>query len=435
MAGLGHDGGTDSMGRIWLGTALALALQHAAVPSVSAEQRTAETSPPLHFVGDARLLAGVNPNGQTADRGNGASDAGNAGNAAPAKSAITSTASWPVTLHEVRAQREVSRTAKAEVWSADEVKTARLRCQAILKEIGAVAEIEEPIRMGSCGTPAPIRLTSIGSKPAVTISPPALVNCDMAEALHKWIVTGLQPLARKHLGAPIVRIEKMSDFSCRNAYGKARGKLSEHGRANALDISGFATSNGEQALLLADWGLTARDVRALAAAARKEPQKVIHPATPAIASVPATTTRRTLHVPSAAAMAASGIRRDDPAPRDTLAEGLGGERDATTLTFAGESRGDTVRRPLDGLIGKLGGYVPPSSRAAQAERIDSIVRQVGELRVTAPAEANKAAFLRGAHDSACGIFGTVLGPEANNAHRNHLHVDLAVRGKTGAFCQ
>ncbi|MBV1695048.1 MAG: extensin family protein, partial [Hyphomicrobiales bacterium] len=43
-------------------------------------------------------------------------------------------------------------------------------------------------------------------------------------------------------------------------------------------------------------------------------------------------------------------------------------------------------------------------------------------------------FLREAHRSACRIFGTVLGPEANNAHRNHFHVDMAQR-RSASFCE
>lgn len=46
----------------------------------------------------------------------------------------------------------------------------------------------------------------------------------------------------------------------------------------------------------------------------------------------------------------------------------------------------------------------------------------------------RALFLRDAWQGACGPFTTVLGPEANRAHRNHLHIDLAPR-KSGAFCQ
>ena len=43
-------------------------------------------------------------------------------------------------------------------------------------------------------------------------------------------------------------------------------------------------------------------------------------------------------------------------------------------------------------------------------------------------------FLRKAHASACGVFTTVLGPEANEAHRNHLHMDLAQR-RGAALCE
>jgi hypothetical protein len=50
------------------------------------------------------------------------------------------------------------------------------------------------------------------------------------------------------------------------------------------------------------------------------------------------------------------------------------------------------------------------------------------------ATAQKSRFLRKVHESACGIFTTVLGPEANEAHRNHLHLDLAQR-RSSAFCE
>jgi hypothetical protein len=46
----------------------------------------------------------------------------------------------------------------------------------------------------------------------------------------------------------------------------------------------------------------------------------------------------------------------------------------------------------------------------------------------------KKEFLQRLHEGACGPFTTVLGPEANEAHRNHLHFDLETR-KRGAFCQ
>jgi hypothetical protein len=42
--------------------------------------------------------------------------------------------------------------------------------------------------------------------------------------------------------------------------------------------------------------------------------------------------------------------------------------------------------------------------------------------------------LRAMHRSACGIFGTVLGPNANRAHANHFHFDTAAY-RSGAYCR
>jgi hypothetical protein len=43
----------------------------------------------------------------------------------------------------------------------------------------------------------------------------------------------------------------------------------------------------------------------------------------------------------------------------------------------------------------------------------------------------KGAFLRDVRDGACGLFATVLSPDYNAAHADHLHFDQAERGKMG----
>ena len=45
----------------------------------------------------------------------------------------------------------------------------------------------------------------------------------------------------------------------------------------------------------------------------------------------------------------------------------------------------------------------------------------------------KSAFLRAVHQGACKTFGTVLGPDANAAHKDHFHFDLKERGT--AYCR
>jgi len=46
----------------------------------------------------------------------------------------------------------------------------------------------------------------------------------------------------------------------------------------------------------------------------------------------------------------------------------------------------------------------------------------------------RARFLREAHTAACLIFGTTLGPAANEAHKNHFHLDMKARRRVG-FCE
>ena len=43
-------------------------------------------------------------------------------------------------------------------------------------------------------------------------------------------------------------------------------------------------------------------------------------------------------------------------------------------------------------------------------------------------------FVRKVHDDACNIFGTVLGPEANDAHKDHFHLDMKKRRRS-ALCE
>ncbi len=162
-------------------------------------------------------------------------------------------------------------------WTPEEIALAQARCTAMLKGIDAVAVPETPIREGSeCGTAAPMKLISVGRNPPVALSPPPVVTCDLIAALSRWMARDIQPLARKHLGAPVIRIETMSSYSCRNAYGRKDSRLSEHGRANAVDIGAFVTARGQAALVVADWGPTAREAAEQAAIARAQTEQARH---------------------------------------------------------------------------------------------------------------------------------------------------------------
>jgi len=51
---------------------------------------------------------------------------------------------------------------------------------------------------------------------------------------------------------------------------------------------------------------------------------------------------------------------------------------------------------------------------------------------TIPAD-QKSKFVKYLHDDACRTFGTVLGPDANEAHKNHFHFDM--KHRRASLCQ
>ena len=49
--------------------------------------------------------------------------------------------------------------------------------------------------------------------------------------------------------------------------------------------------------------------------------------------------------------------------------------------------------------------------------------------------SSERSFLHTVHDDACGQFHTVLGPNADRAHRNHIHLDLQNRRSGSSYCR
>lgn len=266
--------------------------------------------------------------------------------------------------------------AVVDVWQSEEIAAAKSRCAVLLRNANAVVVPQPPIKEHECGTPAPVRLVSLGKGAQVVFVPPALVNCEMVAALNTWIVDRVQPLARKHLNASVIKVAVMSDYSCRKSLGRVRNRLSEHAYANALDIRGFVTDKGQTAYLLDNWGSTRRDVTAEAAAAKD--------ATSRVAADPTT------------------------------------KRNPTSNKVAGPSEDN-----YNLAVVRLAGSVDPvlTRKAERAAKVAALSMQEQAFRASTP----NAKFLRAAHAAACRIFGTTLGPEANDAHRNHFHVDMAKR--------
>jgi hypothetical protein len=276
-----------------------------------------------------------------------------------------------------------------EEWPRRDIIHAREQCMHALAGTPVEFEWMEPIRKGGCGLPAPVRLKSIGSGSDKVVFEPAVnVNCRMAAALGKWVKTTLQPNARERLKSDVVRIVGSYGYSCRNIYNRPNAKLSQHALANAIDIGGFELANGRTVRVLKGWGMTARDIKAAKEKAAAEAKK--------------------------AKASKEAKAKDD-----------------------GETKAETAR------IEKPGVKVTKASltsveKAQTSEKIQSSdkkdAKDADDPAKSIDAKPTKESlFLRAIHGGACRQFKTVMGPEANDPHRNHFHLDLISR--RGGYCE
>ena len=122
-------------------------------------------------------------------------------------------------------------------WPRTEVLAARAACERMLDGLDIIWRPDQPIgEPDGCGTPAPIAIAEVAQ---IRIDPPATVNCGFASALHGWLSQSVQPQAKKLVGAGIIGIRNASSYACRRRNNARSGKLSEHAKANALDIAAF----------------------------------------------------------------------------------------------------------------------------------------------------------------------------------------------------
>jgi hypothetical protein len=103
-----------------------------------------------------------------------------------------------------------------------------------------------------CSTLGTVRLASLRSDDAhLQLSNLGPVTCPLADTLAGWARFGVDRAARQILGSPLVRIETMGSYACRNVAGSDR--RSAHATANAIDVSAFILADGRRIAVLEDW--------------------------------------------------------------------------------------------------------------------------------------------------------------------------------------
>jgi hypothetical protein len=103
-----------------------------------------------------------------------------------------------------------------------------------------------------CSTLNSVQLASLRSDDAtLALANLGPVTCPLANTFAAWARYGVDRAARQVLGNPLVRIETMGSYSCRNVAGTAR--RSGHASANAIDVSAFVLADGRRITVLDGW--------------------------------------------------------------------------------------------------------------------------------------------------------------------------------------
>jgi hypothetical protein len=130
----------------------------------------------------------------------------------------------------------------------------------LTEEIAVAPSIPDIHGPGACGGEDLVRLEAIvlPDKRKVAVKPAAILRCTMATAIADWVRTDMVPLATS-LGSTITDLDNFDSFECRGRNRIVGAMLSEHGKANALDVRSLKLANG-QSIGLTDRTMS-RDVR------------------------------------------------------------------------------------------------------------------------------------------------------------------------------
>jgi hypothetical protein len=120
-------------------------------------------------------------------------------------------------------------------------------CRLALTESIAIAPSIPSINgPGGCGGDDLVRLEAVvlpDNKGRVAVKPPAVLRCSMASAIADWIRTDMVPLAEAR-GSRLSDLDNYDSYDCRGRNGVVGAPLSEHGRANALDVRALKLADG-----------------------------------------------------------------------------------------------------------------------------------------------------------------------------------------------
>jgi len=120
-------------------------------------------------------------------------------------------------------------------------------CQLHLAKVAVFQALGTLIGPGDCGAADAVQLQTIvlPDQTKIAVTPPAILRCPTAEEVADWVREDVSPsLAR--FGAPLRGLDNFDSYECRGRNRVRAAVLSEHGRADALDVRDFKLADGRE---------------------------------------------------------------------------------------------------------------------------------------------------------------------------------------------
>jgi hypothetical protein len=119
-------------------------------------------------------------------------------------------------------------------------------CQLRLAKIAVFQPLPVLVGPGDCGASDAVLMDTVilPDQSKVAVAPPATMRCAMAEQIAHWVRDDVAPSLKDQ--QPLRGLDNFDSYSCRGRNNIRAAQLSEHGRADALDVRDFKLADGRE---------------------------------------------------------------------------------------------------------------------------------------------------------------------------------------------